>query len=86
MDTIIDYSQEQSKLEITNELRWFIEVDSRKPVKIGGLEKKSEAIMMVRPKFNKTGRGKNTLFITSAPRASLATFSCVQQCVRSSVM
>ena len=39
--------------EITNELRGFIEEDNREAVKIGDLEKNSEAIKVVKPKFNK---------------------------------
>ena len=51
MDTIFEGLQEQSRLKLTSELRRFIEVD-HEAVKIGDPEN-SEAIRVVRPKFNK---------------------------------
>ena len=53
VDTIFEGLQEQSRLNITNELRRFIEVDNQEAVKIGDLENNSEAINVVRPQFNK---------------------------------
>ena len=53
VDTIVESLQEQSRMKITNELRRFIEVDNREAVKIGDLEKDSEAIKVDKPKFNK---------------------------------
>ena len=47
VDTIFEGLQEQSRLKIMHEL------DNREPVKIGDLEKKSEAINMVGPDFNR---------------------------------
>ena len=40
-------------MKITSELRSFIEVDNNEAVKIGDLEKNSEAIKVVKPKFHK---------------------------------
>ena len=45
VDTIFDGLQEQSRLNITNEPRRFIEVDNQ-AVKIGDLAKNSEAIKL----------------------------------------
>ena len=42
------FCQEQSRMKLTNELRRFIEVDKNEAVKIGDLEKNSEAIKVVR--------------------------------------
>ena len=42
--------QEQRRLEITNELRRFIEVDIHEAVKIGDLEKNSEVIRVAGPR------------------------------------
>ena len=53
VDTIFEGLQEQSRMNITNERRRFIEVDNHETVKIGYLEKNSEAIRVVRPKYNK---------------------------------
>ena len=39
--------QGQSSVKLTNDLRRFIEVDDREPVKIGELERNSEAIKVV---------------------------------------
>ena len=50
--TIFDGLQEQSRLKISNELWRFIEVDNHEAVKIGDLEKNSEAIKVVKPKIN----------------------------------
>ena len=52
VDRIFEGLQEQ-RLKITNEIRRFIEVDKNEVVKIGDLEKNSEAIKVVRPNFNK---------------------------------
>ena len=40
-------------MEITIELRRFIEVDNNEAVKIGDMGRKAEAIIVVRPKFDK---------------------------------
>ena len=53
MDTIFDGLQEQSMLKTTDEPRRFTEVDNHETVKIGDLKKKSEAIEVVKSKFNK---------------------------------
>ena len=53
METIFDGLQEQSRLKIMHEPRRFIEVDNHTAVKIGDLEKNSEAIKTVKPEFNK---------------------------------
>ena len=47
MDTLFAGLQEQGRLEITNELRRFIEVNNHEAVKVGDLEKNSEAIKAV---------------------------------------
>ena len=53
LETIFDGLQEQSRLKIMHEPRRFIEVDNHTAVKIGDLEKNSEAIKTVKPEFNK---------------------------------
>ena len=50
VDTIIEGVQEQSRLNVTNDLRRFTEVDDHEAVKIGDLEN-SEAIKVAKPKF-----------------------------------
>ena len=52
VDTIFEGLQEQNRLKLTDEQR-FIEVDNQEAVKIGELERNSEAIKLARPKFNK---------------------------------
>ena len=42
----------QGRLEVTNELGSFIEVNNREAVEIGDLQKNSKAIKVVKPKFN----------------------------------
>ena len=51
-DTIFGL-QEQSRLKIVDELRRFTEVDNHGAVKIGDLEKNSEAIKVVGPNFDR---------------------------------
>ena len=51
MDTIFEGLLEQSRLEITNELRRFIEVNNNEAVRIGDLAKNSEAINVARHKL-----------------------------------
>ena len=51
-DTIFEGLQEQSRLKNMEELRRFMEVDIHEAVKIGDLEKNSEAIKVYRPTFN----------------------------------
>ena len=53
VDTILEGCHGQSRLTITNELCRFIDVENHEAVKIGELEPHSEAIDVVRPKFNK---------------------------------
>ena len=50
VDTIFQGLQGQSRLKITHEPRRFIEVANHEAVKIGDLEKNSEAMKVVRPK------------------------------------
>ena len=45
--TICEVLEEQSRLNITKELKWFIQVDNNEVVKIGNLENNSEAIKVV---------------------------------------
>ena len=52
VDSIFIGLQEQSRLKITDEPRRFTEVDNHEAVKIGDL-KNSEAIEVVKSKFNK---------------------------------
>ena len=52
VDTIFEGLQEQGRLKITDEPRRFTEVDNHEEVKIGDL-KNSEAIEVVKSKFNK---------------------------------
>ena len=51
--TIFEGSQEHRRLKITNELRKLTEVDNHEAVKIGDLQKHSEAIKVIKHKFNK---------------------------------
>ena len=53
VDTMFEGLQQQSRLNITDELRRCIEVDTHEAVQIGDQEKNSVAIKMVTPKFNK---------------------------------
>ena len=53
VDTIFEGLQEQNRLKITSEPRRFTEEDNHEAVKIGDLEKNSEAIEVVKSKFNK---------------------------------
>ena len=52
MDTIFEDLLEKNRMNITNELRRFIEVDNHETTKIGNLEKNSEAIKVVKPAFD----------------------------------
>ena len=51
-DTIFEGLQEKVSLQITKELRRFIEVDNHEAVNICDQEKNSEAIKVVKLKFN----------------------------------
>ena len=54
VDTIFRSLQEQSRLNITNELKKFIEVHNQEAVKIGHLERYAEVIEVVTPSVNET--------------------------------
>ena len=53
VETIFEGLQEHSRLNITNDVRRFVEVDSREAVKIGDFERDTEVLKGLRPSFNK---------------------------------